>query len=114
MKKNFYTLLLLLSISLLAQGQTRRTSISLQHGAHRIGNRTDADMQRWREHGLGQFMPFPVDFGKANFIPEPQNGYAHGRKCPKMRMIICTSSLILPPLMQRHGQNRLNRWELTI
>ena len=39
---------------------TRRASIPLQHGAHRIGNRTDADMERWRQHGLGQFIHWGV------------------------------------------------------
>lgn len=38
----------------------RRTSIALKHGAYRIGKRTDADMQRWREHGLGQFIHWGV------------------------------------------------------
>lgn len=60
MKKTFYILLLFLSTVMLVQAQTRRTSISLQHGAHRIGKRTDADMQRWREHGLGQFIHWGV------------------------------------------------------
>jgi alpha-L-fucosidase len=32
--------------------------IALQHGAHRIGPRTDSDMQRWREYGLGQIIHF--------------------------------------------------------
>lgn len=44
----------------LADAQTRRTSIALKHGAHRTGKRTDADMQRWREHGLGQFIHWGV------------------------------------------------------
>lgn len=38
----------------------KRASIPLKHGAHRIGKRTDADMQRWREHGLGQFIHWGV------------------------------------------------------
>lgn len=42
------------------QKQPPRTSIALKHGAHRIGSRTDADMQRWREHGLGQFIHWGV------------------------------------------------------
>lgn len=36
--------------------QGKRSSIPLKHGAHRIGKRTDPEMQRWREHGLGQFI----------------------------------------------------------
>ena len=43
------------------QAQTnKRESIPLQHGAHRIGPRTDADMQKWREYGLGQFIHWGV------------------------------------------------------
>lgn len=34
--------------------------IPLKHGAHRIGPRTDVEMQRWREHGLGQFIHWGV------------------------------------------------------
>ena len=34
--------------------------IPLKHGAHRTGKRTDADMQRWREYGLGQFIHWGV------------------------------------------------------
>jgi alpha-L-fucosidase len=33
---------------------------TLKHGAHRTGKRTDADMQRWREYGLGQFIHWGV------------------------------------------------------
>lgn len=32
----------------------------MKHGAHRIGKRTDAHMQRWREYGLGQFIHWGV------------------------------------------------------
>jgi alpha-L-fucosidase len=35
-------------------------SVALKHGAHRVGKRTDADMQRWRGHGLGQFIHWGV------------------------------------------------------
>lgn len=42
------------SADIYAQG--KRSSIPLQHGAHRIGKRTDLEMQHWREHGLGQFI----------------------------------------------------------
>ena len=48
----------LLPIDSVAQKQ--RESIALKHGAHRIGKRTDAEMQRWREHGLGQFIHWGV------------------------------------------------------
>ncbi|KAA6352373.1 hypothetical protein EZS27_000323 [termite gut metagenome] len=34
--------------------------IPLKHGAHYTGKRTDADMKRWREYGLGQFIHWGV------------------------------------------------------
>ncbi|WP_447641674.1 MULTISPECIES: alpha-L-fucosidase [Chitinophagaceae] len=49
--------LVLNSMSVLL-AQEQKDSIVLQHGAHRIGRRTDADMQRWRDYGLGQFIHF--------------------------------------------------------
>lgn len=42
------------------QGQKQRASVPLEHGAHRLGIRTDKDMQRWREYGLGQFIHWGV------------------------------------------------------
>ena len=48
-----------LCTTMLLQGfaQTgNKDRIPLKHGAHRIGKRTDADMQHWREYGLGQFL----------------------------------------------------------
>lgn len=60
--KNY--LLLFTAILLLIPGasfaQKQRESVALKHGAHRIGKRTDAEMQRWREHGLGQFIHWGV------------------------------------------------------
>lgn len=38
----------------------KQHEIPLKHGAHRIGKRTDATMQRWREYGLGQFIHWGV------------------------------------------------------
>ncbi|WP_443936774.1 alpha-L-fucosidase [Pedobacter sp. MW01-1-1] len=35
-------------------------TIPLKYGSHRTGNRTDADMQRWRSYGLGQFIHWGV------------------------------------------------------
>ena len=44
-----------------ANAQTeKKEPLLLKHGAHREGNRTDADMQRWREYGLGQFIHWGV------------------------------------------------------
>jgi alpha-L-fucosidase len=40
-----------------AQGKEK---IPLLHGAHREGKRTDADMQTWRNYGLGQFIHWGV------------------------------------------------------
>jgi len=64
MKKTLLAIALLLGLTLIpvsAQiNQTRRTSVALKYGANRIGKRTDADMQRWREHGLGQFIHWGV------------------------------------------------------
>lgn len=51
-------ILTVFSISLIAQD--KRSSIPLKHGAHRVGKRMDGDMQRWREHGLGQFIHWGV------------------------------------------------------
>lgn len=60
MKKEFILILSLFAIYLSAVYPQRRTSIPLKHGAHRVGKRTDAEMQRWREHGLGQFIHWGV------------------------------------------------------
>ncbi|WP_443943663.1 alpha-L-fucosidase [Pedobacter sp. AW1-32] len=44
-----------------AIGQQMLTdTIPLKYGAHRTGNRTDADMQRWRSYGLGQFIHWGI------------------------------------------------------
>lgn len=40
--------------------QVKKEPVSLQHGAHRIGKRTDADMAKWRGYGLGQFIHWGV------------------------------------------------------
>ena len=56
-------LLLFLCTTFLTQGfaQTEKTErVQLKHGAHRVGKRTDADMHRWREYGLGQFIHWGV------------------------------------------------------
>ncbi|MCD7898962.1 MAG: alpha-L-fucosidase [Bacteroides sp.] len=61
MKKNLFVITLLsLLIAMPVQAQNRRSSIALKHGAHRVGKRTDAEMQRWREHGLGQFIHWGI------------------------------------------------------
>lgn len=54
------TVLCVVAFNPLPAQQTKRASVALKHGANRIGKRTDADMQRWREHGLGQFIHWGV------------------------------------------------------
>ncbi|MDR1808843.1 MAG: alpha-L-fucosidase [Prevotella sp.] len=62
MKRTFLTIMLCAAFSLqsIAGSPDDKTKIPLKHGAHRIGKRTDADMQRWREYGLGQFIHWGV------------------------------------------------------
>ena len=43
-----------------SQAKDTKEHIPLKHGAHRIGKRTDAYMQQWREYGLGQFIHWGV------------------------------------------------------
>lgn len=61
MKKILFLIILISNIAF-TQGfaQTKRSSIPLQHGTHRLGKRTDAEMQKWREYGLGQFIHWGV------------------------------------------------------
>ena len=61
MRKGFLSLFL--CATFITQGFAQRENterIELKHGAHRIGKRADADMQRWREYGLGQFIHWGV------------------------------------------------------
>lgn len=51
---------ILSSLSSAAQNVEERSNITLEHGAHRIGKRTDAYMERWRDYGLGQFIHWGV------------------------------------------------------
>ncbi|MBC9929458.1 alpha-L-fucosidase [Chitinophaga qingshengii] len=65
MNKTFTGLLAAACCSLMMQAtaQTqppKKDTIALQHGAHRIGNRTDADMARWRSLRFGQFIHWGV------------------------------------------------------
>lgn len=39
-----------------AQQNGKNEKITLLHGAHRVGKRTDATMEKWRGYGLGQFI----------------------------------------------------------
>ena len=50
-------LLVLISFGLTAQ---QKPFIPLKHGAHSTTNRTDKDMERWRDYGLGQFIHWGV------------------------------------------------------
>lgn len=49
-----------LFIFLLGDTSFAQKPFVLEHGAHRTGKRTDADMQHWREYGLGQFIHWGV------------------------------------------------------
>ncbi|MDR2474153.1 MAG: alpha-L-fucosidase, partial [Tannerella sp.] len=63
MKKVFSFIILLYSVFCLqgiAQTSSTQTKVPLKHGSHRPGKRTDSDMQRWREYGLGQFIHWGV------------------------------------------------------
>ena len=60
MKRVIISLFLCALFALPGFAQTEKERISLKHGAHRIGNRTDAYMQNWREYGLGQFIHWGV------------------------------------------------------
>ena len=62
---SFFLLLIFLLCMLppaqsIAQPAGKSVRIPLKHGSHRTGKRTDADMQRWREYGLGQFIHWGV------------------------------------------------------
>ncbi|WP_316784164.1 alpha-L-fucosidase [Pedobacter frigiditerrae] len=58
----FGILMIVTSISTYAQqaAKSKTDTIPLKYGAHRTGNRTDADMERWRSYGLGQFIHWGV------------------------------------------------------
>jgi len=63
MRKNSIIISLTLCVLFLGNIQAqmvKRASVPLEHGAHRIGPRTDAAMQKWREYGLGQFIHWGV------------------------------------------------------
>lgn len=58
--KKIVCIILLLGVFIGQSEAQKRASVPLKHGAHRVGKRTDAEMQRWREHGLGQFIHWGV------------------------------------------------------
>lgn len=60
MKNIVFIILCSLVVSGSVNAQKQRASVPLEHGAHRIGIRTDGEMQRWRGHGLGQFIHWGV------------------------------------------------------
>lgn len=63
-KRNlFLAMLFLMAITVNAQEQKqvgKRVNIALEHGSHRLGKRTDAMMQQWRDYGLGQFIHWGI------------------------------------------------------
>lgn len=89
MKKAFLLFVVLASLCTIpANGQTKRASVALKHGAHRVGNRTDAHMQRWREHGLGQFIHWgvyaiPGGFWEGKYYPGAAEWIRSWKEMPK-------------------------------
>jgi len=59
MKKQSLIFLATLWIALQGVAQSASDAV-LQHGAHRIGKRSDAAMQHWRDSGFGQFIHWGV------------------------------------------------------
>ncbi len=61
MKKVVLLAIALLCISVVTEAQwaskdQRRSSVALKYGANRLGRRTDAQMEIWRNYALGQFI----------------------------------------------------------
>lgn len=61
MRKVVFLAAVMLCISVVAEAQwggkdQRRSSVALKYGANRLGRRTDAQMEIWRNYGLGQFI----------------------------------------------------------
>lgn len=88
MKKSiFITLLCCLFAVTAGYAQNKRSSVALKHGAHRIGKRTDAEMQRWREYGLGQFIHWgvyaiPGGFWEGKYYPGAAEWIRSWREMP--------------------------------
>lgn len=59
-RKLLFIFFLLLGLTFTGAEAQQRASVPLEHGAHRIGKRMDAAMQRWRDYGLGQFIHWGV------------------------------------------------------
>lgn len=89
MRKSLFITLLVFLFVLPGQAQnSRRPSVPLKHGSHRIGKRTDADMQRWREHGLGQFIHWgvyaiPGGFWEGKYYPGAAEWIRSWKEMPK-------------------------------
>ncbi|WP_346239193.1 alpha-L-fucosidase [Niabella insulamsoli] len=63
MRKLFLWILIGMSVAATAQvppAAPHRSSIYLKYGTHRLGQRQDAMMERWRNYGLGQFIHWGV------------------------------------------------------
>jgi len=69
MKLLFKTWLVISCLFLSITAGAQQTKV-LQHGAHRTGKRTDADMARWRGYGLGQF----IHWGLYSILEGKYNG----------------------------------------
>ncbi|MDR2038237.1 MAG: alpha-L-fucosidase, partial [Bacteroidales bacterium] len=61
MKKSVFIIFICMVFAFQAMAQNNPPRrIPLKHGAHHTGKRTDPEMQRWREYGLGQFIHWGV------------------------------------------------------
>ncbi|PZP51223.1 MAG: alpha-L-fucosidase [Pseudopedobacter saltans] len=71
--KRYILFFVLFTMCTIVHGQVRKDSVPLQHGAHRVGRRTDVDMQKWRDYGLGQF----IHLGLYAILRGEYNGMAY-------------------------------------
>lgn len=72
MKRIFLLLLLSITSVLFLTAQEKKERVELKHGAHRIGKRSDAAMDHWRDYKVGQFIHWGI-----YAIP---GGYWEGKK----------------------------------
>jgi alpha-L-fucosidase len=71
------TVIITTALSPLAISAQAKEKIPLQHGAHRVGKRMDADMVKWRGYGLGQFIHWGLySILEGKYKGKPYNGAA--------------------------------------
>ena len=83
----------------LASAQTRE--VTLKYGAERTGKRTDADMQRWRDNRLGQFIHFglysiPGGFWKGKYVGGAAEWIKAGARVPNEEYAALVKEFRLP------------------